>query len=1479
MVKRCPTGEPVEVPPRGVTERLRPELCDTLSVAFRGWHSTGSHPPSGSGSRPPSPSPRRPRSRAGRPSPRATTPSSWPRPARARRWPRSCGASTASSPSPVPEAKQRTRLLYISPLRALAFDVEKNLRAPLKGIQLAAERLGVPFTEPTVGVRTGDTSSRDRQALVRHPPDLLITTPESLYLMLTSGARDTLRNVEAVIVDEIHALAPTKRGAHLMLSLERLDALCERPPQRIGLSATQRPLDEIARFLGGYEGPAEPRPVTIVDAGIRKPLELEVVVPVEDMGDLGQVLDEPASGPAAGGPARKSIWPSVYPRILQEVLAHRSTIIFCNARRLAERLAARLNELADDRGHRGGRHGRPGQGPPRLAGARAAGRHRGPAEAGRAARPRRHLQPRARHRHGRRRPRHPGRVAGCGQPRPAAHRPGRPLGGRAQPGQALPQAPGRPAGGGDRHPAHARRASSRRPATSATRSTCWPSRSWPSPRWRRSPSTTWPPWCGAAPAYADLTDDVLDAVLDLLAGRYPSDEFGELRPRIVWDRVAGRVRARDGAKRLAVTSGGTIPDRGLFGVFLPDGTRVGELDEEMVYESRPGETFLLGASTWRIEDITFERVVVTPAPGQPGKMPFWHGDRPGRPLELGRALGAFVRDIRSLAPEAAHERLHDRALARRLGGQQRHRLPRRAGRGRRRGARRPHRRGRALPRRDRRLADLRPLALRHAGPRPVGDGGRATAHGPLRHGRGDHVERRRHRDPPPRVGRRAARRRDPRRPRRDRRARARRAAQHVAVLLALPGVRGPGAPVAPPPSRLPHAPVAAAPAGRRPARGGGQVPHRSRSCWRPAGSACRTCSTCPPSATVLADLRSRKIRLVTVDTQKASPFAQSLLFSWIAAYMYEGDAPLAERRAAALALDRDLLRELLGAEELRELIDADVLADLELDLQSLSDHRRARSADEVHDLLRRLGDLSLAEIDLRSAEPGAAVEWAASLVERAARHRAADRRRGAPRGGRGRGALPRRPRRGRCPSACRRRSPSPSSGRSSSSSPATPAPTGPSRPAPSPGASPRRSSGSWGRCEPWRPRAGWCWASSGPTASSGSGATPRSCASSGGARWPSLRKEVEPVEPAALARFLPAWQGVGSGRRGLEALVEALGVLQGAAIPASTLDLDVLPARVSRATGPPTSTRCAPRATWCGWAPAARGRATGRCGCSSATRSRCWPGCPTSTTDRPASCTTRCGSTSGVAAPASGPTCSPRAPGATDVELLTALWDLVWAGEVTNDSLAPLRSFVSGATAKRAGGAARAARSRPRPGRLTRLGPPSGAGRWSLVAPLLEPAPSTTEVLHAQGLQLLERYGVLTREAVLAEGIEGGFAAVYGVLKALEDRGQVRRGYFVAGLGAAQFALPGAVDRLRSARDRRCRRPAPRAGRHRPRPALRRGAGVARLAGSSGAGGRCAGGARGRRGLCLARSSGPHAAHLPRRRGSTMRGSAPSSTS
>ncbi|HZB01488.1 MAG TPA: DEAD/DEAH box helicase, partial [Actinomycetota bacterium] len=555
-----------------------------------------------------------------------------------------------SSEPPPDDPKVRTRVLYVSPLRALAVDVEKNLRAPLAGIAHAAERRGERLAHvPEVAIRSGDTPARDRQRLIRKPPDILITTPESLYLMLTSSARDTLRAVRTVIVDEIHAMAASKRGAHLAISLERLEELCESPPQRIGLSATQRPLEEIARFLGGVEGGAE-RPVTIVDAGHRKPMDLQVVVPVEDMGG-GIAVDARApirsDGELEGRQPSPSIWPSIHPAVLELIRAHRSTIVFTNARRLAERLAASLNELADEdlvRAHHGSlaREQRLEVEDALKAGTLRAivatsslelGIDMGAVDLV--------IQVES-----------PGSVAtGLQRIGRAGHQVGQPSVGRIFPkfrGDLLEAA-----------------VVAERMLAGDIEQTRYP----------RNPldvlAQQLVAMCAVeergvdelldavrrAANFADLSKDVYLAVLDMLAGRYPSDGFAELRPRLVWDRAAGTVRTREGAGRIAITSGGTIPDRGLYAVFLVDGPRVGELDEEMVYESRRGDVIVLGASSWRIEDITRDRVIVSPAPGEQGRMPFWHGDKPGRPIELGRAVGAFTRTLRGSRRDAALERL------------------------------------------------------------------------------------------------------------------------------------------------------------------------------------------------------------------------------------------------------------------------------------------------------------------------------------------------------------------------------------------------------------------------------------------------------------------------------------------------------------------------------------------------------------------------------------------------------------------------------------------------------------------------------------------------------------------------------------------------------------------------------------------------------------------------------------------------------
>jgi ATP-dependent Lhr-like helicase len=591
--------------------------------------------------------------------------------------------------TPPPDAKARTRVLYISPLRALAFDVEKNLRSPLMGIALAAERLGEPFVEPVVAMRTGDTSAKDRQALVRRPPDLLITTPESLYLMLTSSARDTLVNVDTVIIDEIHALAPTKRGAHLALTLERLEEVTVAPPQRIGLSATQRPLEEVAALPRRSRDDGSLRPVVIVDAGIRKPLlEVDVVVPVEDMGDLGgssAPAPEIRSGPAGSvAPARTSIWPSIYPRILDQILEHRTTIVFTNARRSAERLAARLNEQYHERRLTSGEI------EPDAPVAELVKAHHGSL-----AREQRVVIEDELKRGELRaivatsslelgidmgavdlvvQVESPGAVSRGA----AAHRARRALGRRAEQGHALPQAPWRPArgrGGGaadDRrrhrdHPVPAQPARRARPADRR------PRRDHRRRRARR-------PGSARAPlrVLPRAQRRAARNVLDLLSGRYPSEEFSELRPRLVWDRVNDTLRGREGSRRLAVTSGGTIPDRGLFGVFLPDGTRVGELDEEMVYESRPARRSCSARPRGGSR--------TSPSSGSPSRRHRASRARcrsgtatgPGRPLELGRGARRVPARDACRSPRRRDAPLQH-VRARRARGQQRAALPRRAG--------------------------------------------------------------------------------------------------------------------------------------------------------------------------------------------------------------------------------------------------------------------------------------------------------------------------------------------------------------------------------------------------------------------------------------------------------------------------------------------------------------------------------------------------------------------------------------------------------------------------------------------------------------------------------------------------------------------------------------------------------------------------------------------------------------------------------
>jgi ATP-dependent Lhr-like helicase len=1289
------------------------------------------------------------------------------------------------SATPPPERERRTRVLYLSPLRALAVDVEKNLRAPLAGIVHAAEREAALLAHvPTVGVRTGDTDARERRRLLRDPPDILITTPESLYLLLTSQARETLRGVETVIVDEIHSVAATKRGAHLMLSLERLEAIADRPPQRIGLSATQRPLEEIATFLGGFEAPGRPRPVTVIDAGVRKTLDLEVVVPVEDMGAIGTPVAETDTpmGSAGLGADRQSIWPSIHPVLLEQIRAHRSTIVFVNNRRSAERLAARLNELAEEdlaRAHHGSlaREQRVEvedalkQGRLRAIVATSSlelGIDMGAVDLV--------IQVES-----------PDSVAsGLQRIGRAGHQVGAPSVGKLVPkyrGDLLQMAvvaEGMLAADieATRYPRNPLDVVAQQVVAMTAVDT-----------WRVDDLAA---TVRRAANFAELSEDVFVGVLDLLAGRYPSDAFAELRPRIVWDRAAGTIRAREGAGRIAITSGGTIPDRGLFGVFTIDGSRVGELDEECVYESRRGEVFLLGASSWRIEDITRDRVIVTPAPGEQGKLPFWKAPGPGRPAELGRKIGRFTRELRSKQRDDALAELGrdlglDERAARNLVDYVDEQAESSAV---------PDDRTIVVERFRDELGDWRVCVLTPWGSRVHAPWGLAIeARLNERFGPGAQVMW-----------------------------------TDDGIVLRLPEAVEtiPLETLFFDPDEIAEAVVdvvpgtalfasvfreAAARALLLPRRRPGtrtplwQQRQRSADLLAAASAhpdfpilleATRECLRdhfdVPALQELMAGVRARRVRVAAVDTDHASPFAQSLLFKWLAVSMYEGETPLAERRAAALALDRDLLRELLGAEDLRELLDPAALDQVELELQRLVEDRHARGVDGVHDLLRDLGPMRADEIaaralgdtddaiaalvaDGRAIEVRIVSELLLAAVEDAGRLRDAlgvTIPIGVPTAFTEPSAPDARPLDDLVARYARTHAPF------EAREVAARLGVGVDRVRASLEALEVAGRVLHGEFRPGGRDREWC--------------DPDVLRRIRRRSLAALRREIEPVDAVAFARFLPGWQGADRPRGGVGALPEAIGRLQGASIPASILEADVLPARVRGFRAADLDGLVASgEVVWIGRGSigANDGRVT------LLFRDRAGVLGPTPVPDdRPVGPVHEAIREQLRERGASfWPDLVQAAGTAEEAVVLRALWDLVWAGEVTNDTLAPLRAFVRGIGTRgsRAGG-------KPRPGALRIAGPPAGAGRWSLVERLAAAA-SPTERAHALAMQLLDRHGILTREATLAEDMPGGFAAIYPVLRAMEESGTVRRGYFVAGLGAAQFALPGAIDRLRAVRD------------------------------------------------------------------------------
>ncbi|MGO3153877.1 MAG: DNA glycosylase AlkZ-like family protein [Galactobacter sp.] len=1448
---------------------------------------------------------------------------------------------------------QGTRVLYISPLKALGVDVERNLRSPLIGITQTARRLGVSTPDVSVGIRSGDTDPATRRRLATHPPDVLITTPESLYLMLTSKARETLSNVDTVIVDEVHAVAGTKRGAHLALSLERLDALLKKPAQRIGLSATVEPRHEVARFLGGS------RPVAVVAPESVKKWGLSITVPVSDLADLPSASSAHDLGPASSPEAGASIWPHIEEQIVDLIEANNSTIVFANSRRLAERLTGRLNEIhegrqtpepnaemPDDVWLAPAGNGAEGAVPPSLGDvlseveftSSGIAPKRTPADmmaqAGQTSGAPDVL---ARSHHGsvskeRRAEIEDDLKAGrlrCVVATSSlelgidmglvdlvvqVEAPGSVSSGLQRVGRAGHQvgAPSR----GVFFPKHrgdliSSAVTVERMLAGRIEALHIPTNPLDVLAQQTVAACALGPVDveeffdlvrGSAP-FASLPRSAFEATLDLLSGKYPSDEFAELRPRILWDRDGGTIEGRPGAQRLAVTSGGTIPDRGLFGVFLAGsdestdapgaaakgGKRVGELDEEMVYESRVGDVFALGATSWRIEDITHDRVLVSPAFGQPGKLPFWHGDGLGRPYELGVAQGRFQREL-AQAPEAeSRTRLADIGLDEWA--------------------------------QDNLLAYLRDMTestttvpsdttlVLERFQDELGDW-RVILHSPF----GMPV----HAPWALAVGARLH----------------ERYGMDGSAMAADDGIvlRVPMADAEPPGMDLflfdadelrsivteevgasalfaARFRECAARALLLPRRDPGKrTPlwqQRQRSSQLLAVAAkypqfpiiLETVREClqdvydlPALHQVASALSSRKIRAVEVDTATPSPFAQSLLFGYVAQFLYEGDSPLAERRAAALSLDPTLLSALLGQDELRELLDADSVAQVEAQAQRLTPDRRLKGLEGVADLLRLLGPLSADELaerlqggmsegsqmpndtdvvsaphntddmydtDDTHATSAQAAAWASELVT--ARRALAVQING-------------RPVFAAIEDAARLRD---------ALGVALPmgVPIAFVEPVPDPlGDLVGRYARTHGPFTASEAASRLGLASAVVTQTLLRLADEKRVTAgeyrpipAGETEWcettilrrirarslAALRAEVEPVESGALARFMPDWQYIPQQLQGVDGVALVIEQLSGVPIPASAWEGFILPARVRGyqpgwldellASGEVLFSGAGSLAGNDGWI------ALHLTDSAPLTLRRSETFQPGELHQRVMDALAGGGGwflgqlATLLNASGADPSVDPgSAAFVTETDLAAALWDLVWAGYVTNDTFAPVRGLLAGSGASsrsksssRGGahhrrpeprarsarfGHVRGLRSRGagtglRPGGtedhgetgaaagqaslgIDRRGSgraviasPAAQGRWSL---LPSPEADPTVRAHATAEVLLDRYGVLTKGSVEAEEIPGGFGMLYKVLARMEDSGLARRGYFVERLGAAQFSMPATVDRLRS---------------------------------------------------------------------------------
>jgi ATP-dependent Lhr-like helicase len=1334
--------------------------------------------------------------------------------------------------APVPPRHQRCRVLYISPIKALAVDIERNLRSPLAGIAQAARAAGVAFHEPTIAIRTGDTPAAERARFTRHPADILITTPESIYLLLTSNAREALRSVETVVLDEIHALVPTKRGSHLALSLERLEALCGRKLQRIGLSATQRPLDEVARFLGGAtaaptspkERPADAtqeilaefesaiaapryRDVTIVDAGEPKPIDLRIEVPLDDMSRLDDLVPLP-SGPASQAPMRPSIWSAIHPKLLELVRAHTSTLIFVNSRRLAERISGAVNELAGEtlvRAHHGSV----------------------------AADQRKEIEDRLKLGTLR------GLVAtsslelgidmGAIDLVIQIESPPSVASGMQRVGRA-----GHRVGGTSaavmfpkyRGDLVACAAIARAMSAGKVESVHYPRNPLDVLAQQIVAMVAMDPWDAnalftvvhqAAP-YAALTRGVFDSVLDMLSGRYPSDEFAELRPRLTWDRVTRQLTSRQGARSVAVINGGTIPDRGLFAVYLAGatrGARVGELDEEMVFESRAGDTIILGATTWRIHQITHDRVTVTPAPGEPGKMPFWHGDSAGRPAEFGREIGEMTRELLAMPRAAAFSRLVEQHC---LDANAAENLLRYLEDQIKATARVPSDRDIVIERCRDELGDFRVCVLTPFGSRVHAPWCMAVT-AKLRAERGLEVETMWSDDgfvirlpesnpesdapletgwllPAPaelkdlvlrQLGSTSL-----------FAAKFREAAARALLLpRRRPGIR---APLWQQRKRASDLLAVAARYSSFP-----MLLETYRECVREVFDL-------EAATAILQQVQRGTIRVTAVDSAKPSPYAGALLFSYIANYIYDGDAPLAERRAQALSIDQSQLEEILGSTDFRELLDKAALAEVEQQLQALDPDYQARHTDGLHDLLLRLGDLSLAEIQARSTG-GSVDELTAARrairvrisgdarfipVEYAARYRdwlgvplppglaavfleAAER-----------------------PQFELLRRYARTHGPFTTADAAARFGVAPSEVEPVLRRLHADGTLLEGEFRPEGIHREWC--------------DPGVLQQVRRKTLARLRREVVPAEQHTFVRLLTRWHGVAVPRRGLDALLDAIEILQCAAFPASDLEREILPARVlDYSPGDLDALMASGHVVWIGREQL--GDRDGRIALYLAdTLPDLLPPAPATQLggllslggagfSLPAHLSPHAQRVAAALLQMGASFFAPlhqAAGGGFPGDTQAALWELVWAGIVTNDTLHPLRNLLYAKDAERG---RRELRDGPpgSPDFLRRFrartgGSHAAEGRWSLVSQRCGASVTPTVWSANMARQLLARHGIVMRETAIAEDIPGGYPVLYPALKAMEENGSVRRGMFVAGMGAAQFAHASAVDMLRSLR-------------------------------------------------------------------------------